>query len=73
MFTQPYFLSSLCLHIQTVRVWSASTLRCLEEYKVAELKSSKGLKSPVVDLDFDENKVRLQAALQRRGGHCQVH
>jgi len=36
---------------QMIRVWSASTLHCVEEYKVTKPKSA------VVDLEFDSNKI----------------
>jgi WD40 repeat protein len=36
---------------QTIRLWSAKSLRCTEEYRVH------GEKTPIIDVDFDENKV----------------
>nr|PNR49928.1 hypothetical protein PHYPA_011825 [Physcomitrium patens] len=43
---------------QTVRVWCASSLHCLEEYKVSKPKS------PVVDLEFDANKIIAAAGAE---------
>lgn len=45
-----------------IRVWSASTLHCVEEYKVTKPKSA------VVDLEFDANKVNKNQhlALQKK-------
>lgn len=45
-----------------IRVWSASTLHCVEEYKVTKPKSA------VVDLEFDANKVSKtqHLALQKK-------
>lgn len=42
----------LSLGFQTIRLWSAKSLRCTEEYRVH------GEKTPIIDVDFDENKVR---------------
>lgn len=36
-------------------MWSATTLHCVEEYKVAKPKSA------IVDLEFDSNKVNKPA------------
>jgi hypothetical protein len=42
----------LSLAFQTIRLWSAKSLWCTEEYRVH------GEKTPIIDVDFDENKVR---------------
>jgi hypothetical protein len=41
----------LSLAFQTIRLWSAKSLRCTEEYRVH------GEKTPIIDVNFDENKV----------------
>ncbi|KAG0558672.1 hypothetical protein KC19_10G045500 [Ceratodon purpureus] len=43
---------------QTIRVWSATSLHCLEEYKVPKPKSA------IVDLEFDLNKIVAAAGTE---------
>ncbi|KAL2612325.1 hypothetical protein R1flu_024017 [Riccia fluitans] len=64
---------------QTARIWSAKTLQCLEQYRVPH-------KAPVVQIDFDENKVIGAAGkeillwsrsanrrvLRHMGGHSEI-
>ncbi|KAL3683414.1 hypothetical protein R1sor_001436 [Riccia sorocarpa] len=64
---------------QMARIWSVDSLQCLEQYKVPQ-------KAPVVQIDFDENKVIGAAGkevllwsrsanrrlLRRMGGHSEI-
>ncbi|CAM6047995.1 unnamed protein product [Sphagnum compactum] len=43
---------------QTIRLWSAKSLRCTEEYRVH------GEKTPIIDVDFDENKIMAAAGAE---------
>ncbi|GAB2289010.1 hypothetical protein Dimus_023312 [Dionaea muscipula] len=54
---------------KVIRLWSVSTYKCLEEYSLRDM-------PPLVDYDFDENKivglVGTQICIWRRGGNRSI-